>query len=925
MESVPGLVDTAVKLFNLLHESYQQFKELPESVEFVQRELRAIEETIIKRSRNADQDGIRSWIDNLKEIRQRIEDSVDFYNYKVICEDDDPGFWSEFYHSAQTTLRGTKSQLISDIKAIRKLVIEAKERVASYHQVQQTGQTVNSGTYQHSDEAYPCGLEATKSELVHMLQEGGGRSAAKLRVIAISGLGGSGKTILAKAAYHQVKEKFNRKAWAEVSEDLDKDKLLGDILDRMEAPPRPSGKDRGLHLKEFLQDKRYLIGIDDLQAGILWNSVLYAFPDNNMGSRIIVTTTNDRIARSCRRNCRVYRMQPLDTVSARNLLQSKVFADRCPTNLDQGLAMILEICEYHPLAIVNMADHMKSEKGWDPDMCVETCNNIGSLLVNDGNSEAFVGMNQVLNRAYNALNYHTVTCLLSLSTYPKNHDIRRKSLIRRWSAERLITCRDTQPEEVVLDECFTALVDHGFIVPKKVSIGGQVKTFRVHQMVLQFIKAKAKSDNFVTWIDIPERKKVQPTNIRRLYLNNSSTKPPRIGKKVDLSRVRSLTFCGQASKALMNFKDYKLLRVLDLEKAENLEDDNLETVCRSPMLEYLSIRGNKGVSRLPRNILKLRHLVTLDIRDTKVDMVPIEVIQLPELANLFGAFQITCKNYDSSKLKTFFSNKISNMQTLSGFFIDECPGLVRLLPLMPKLCKVRILCRRTAPNRAVLELLISLKACFERKSSQPNLPLRSLSIDFRGVCDLDFLDELEVPSPCYLRSLKICGKLTRLPKFILSDTLRELCLSGTNLGVRVLSELQYLENLQFLKLTGDHIESGAEELTWCSGWLVNLKRLCFAVPKLPKIVIEYKAMEGLESLQLLCTELGGFSGIEHLLRLEEVILASNVVGAEDLSQQISILPLSPKLLRAPADADGCRSGRMLVRSGRLMKREVRED
>lgn len=539
------------------------------------------------------------------------------------------------------------------------------------------------------------------------------------------------------------------------------------------------------------------------------------------------------------------------------------------------------------------------------------------LLVNG--TGAFVGMSEVLNRTYSSVNYNTMTCLLSLSTYPKNHVIKRKSLIRRWLAEKLITCEDQQrSDDDILKDCFTDLVEHNFIIPVKIGINGEVKTFRVHQMVLQFIKAKANSDKFITWIHIREGETMEQANdIIRLYIHNSSPKHPSIGNKIDLSHVRALTFTGLASKTLMNFKDFKLLRVLDLECCENLENANLDTICRSSMLKYLSIRGNEGVSKLPPSIVKLQYLQTLDIRETKVDTLATEVIhQLPKLADLFGEFHITSMNSELSNLETLFTNNISNLHTLAGFYIDESPAMVKLLPLMLKLMKVKILCRRqTALRSEVIDLLLSLKRC---------LSLGSLCIDFGDVCNLDFLHKLDV-SPGFLRSLKLRGKFSEksigLPKFILlSNNLKELHLLGTNLGCSVLSELEGLETLQFLKLTEDSCIDEAGEIIWKSRCFESLKRLCFDVPVLPKIVIREKAMEGLKSLQLFCQVLGGFSGITHLLHLEELVLPSHVTGleADDLSLQVSRHPMRPKFDRPLGDAGRSRgSKRMLTRNNGL--------
>jgi hypothetical protein len=105
--------------------------------------------------------------------------------------------------------------------------------------------------------------------------------------------------------------------------------------------------------------------------------------------------------------------------------------------------------------------------------------------------------------------------------------------------------------------------------------------------------------------------------------------------------------------------------------------------------------------------------------------------------------------------------------------------------------------------------------------------------------------------------------------------------------------------LECLKLTEDDPFRFKEEEFIChSGWFVHLKYLCLDFPEVPKIVIEKKGMQGLETLQLFCTELAGFSGMEHLVRLEEVILHPDITrgGENDLLKQVSSHPMRPKII-----------------------------
>uniref|UniRef100_A0A0D3EWE3 NB-ARC domain-containing protein n=1 Tax=Oryza barthii TaxID=65489 RepID=A0A0D3EWE3_9ORYZ len=890
MEGVSGLVDTGVALFNQLYSSYLKLtKEFADSIEFIQKELRFIKGAINNYSVTADQDNIISiWIADLRDIKERIDDWVDHYYWKVASEQEPSLFLRDLKTSP------ARKKLVDEIDHIKTLVTEAKGRVDRYltlHSTLQDGQTsgvLTKKPHRHAPEADPNGLEGPKAELLEMLAKGDGKTKQQLRVIAISGMGGSGKTVLAKALYEQVKEQFECKAWVSASNDIDK--LLGDIIDELKVPSSSTTKD----LSEQTTD--------------WWRDIEYACPDDNVSSRIIVTTTYEKIARTCQSNCRVYRMQPLDKCHALNLLTRKAFGgDACPSNISSGLDKILEMCEYLPLALVNMATYIKSAEEWNIDKCEEACKNFHSLLVR-----------RIIRRTESCTypklqesksSYHD---LLVVSTYPKDHVIKRKSLIRRWLAERLIVVTDGQAEEVA-NECFADLIDHNIILPIDVGISGQVKTFRVHRMMLEFIKHRAQSEKFVTWIYVHNdvRGIEYGQRINRLYLHNNSSKPPKQGKKDGLSYVRSLTFSGRASKVLMDFRNYTYLRVLELENCSNLQDIDLETICKSELLRYISIRNNEGVTKLPPKIVNLKRLETLDTRGTKVRILPMQVLELPQLINLLGQFQITGKNNDFNNGQKFFSKNTCRLQTLAGFFIDESPGFVKILPLMPTLSKVKISCRSSAPSSTDTDdLLVFLKDYFKKGTSELKVPLLSLSIDFVTFGSLDFLHKLEAPMSSISMSSTFPQATRQLDQ------------------IPIVHSLKRLQYLQYLKLIEDAFELPAEGFIWQGEDFVNLKRLCFVVPELPNIVVEQKAMPRLESLQLFC-RLGAISGIEHLLRLEEVIVTSNFCGDQPvkyLKGQVEAHPTRPKFVVKKSQSPSPPSSRhVLTRSTRIQRTNERSD
>ncbi|VAI02979.1 unnamed protein product [Triticum turgidum subsp. durum] len=341
-------------------------------------------------------------------------------------------------------------------------------------------------------------------------------------------------------------------------------------------------------------------------------------------------------------------------------------------------------------------------------------------------------------------------------------------------------------------------MDRNIIEPINLSNNDNVKTCQTYGMMREFILHMSISQNFVTLFC---NDKIEPKYVRRLSLHDSSATDADSFNNVDLSLVRSLAIFGKASQTVLDLSKYHLLRVLDLEKCEELKDDHVKDICNLLLLKYLSLGG--GVTTIPRDIVKLKHLVSLDVRRTKVQILHVEVFQLPSLIHLFGKFKLTDIVKPKSEVHEFLSKGKSNLETLAGFVTDRSGGFLHLMGYMNKLSKVKILCESPAGCADQTDLKEAIQQFIEDEK-QANVGSRSLSLHF-GKCCEGLLNSLK--GPCYLSSLKLHGDLVALPQFVVSlRGLRELCLSSTRLTAGVLEALSNLSYLQYLKLVAHDLE-----------------------------------------------------------------------------------------------------------------------
>lgn len=412
-------------------------------------------------------------------------------------------------------------------------------------------------------------------------------------------------------------------------------------------------------------------------------------------------------------------------------------------------------------------------------------------------------MNKVLNQWYDRLpdNDHK-TCLLFLSIFPRDYPIKRKSIIRRWVAEGLAWGEAMLSAEQVASNRFDELIDRSIIKPVKIGNNSKVKRCRVPTVMLEFIVHKSVSNDMATIFhdDQPLHRKKVYRPVRRLSIHSCTPDTGRVAAEIGLklNRARSLTICNCYHRPF-DFHTCRLLRVLDLEGCGWVSNNILRDICRSMvLLKYLSLR-NTEVGKIPNAIGNLHDLETLDIRETQVTLLPVEVLMLPRLAHLFGQFELPQQLKNKKKIRSmqrFFSEQ-SRLQTLSGLVMVGNNGFGSFEPIVLHLRLLRILkiwCKYGSSKDSVSLLVSSFPQRF-----MVNNALESLSIDFGGsnMGDYfaDYFNNTQSSDPCMLRSIKLRGKLRdKLPDFITSaaNNLSELQLSSTGLPLEELSSLQSL-------------------------------------------------------------------------------------------------------------------------------------
>ncbi|XP_073354667.1 disease resistance protein PIK6-NP-like [Aegilops tauschii subsp. strangulata] len=466
-------------------------------------------------------------------------------------------------------------------------------------------------------------------------------------------------------------------------------------------------------------------------------------------------------------------------------------------------------------------------------------------------------MRQIVTLSYSHLPHHLKTCMMYLSIFPEDYEIKKGRLLSRWIAEGLVAERRGLTLLEVAESYFDELVSRNMIVPANISYDGRVKSCRVHDMMLEVMVSRSMEANFVSLVGGEQHEGESLGKIRRLSIQSSG------GPKDERSmkHVRSLsTFHPQGHKALLErLGEFTLLRVLDLEDCKALQNKHMKHVCRMFLLRFLNLNGT-DISKMPKKIGKLVHLQTLNLWNTLLHGLPQSVTELEKLESLYFHNR---ESYFDCRLPCGLG-RMKALRVLDKMVLhDDGADAAREIGELTQLRKLNI---SIDCSQEVLQVLIT---ALNRTYS-----LRQLSILDRGNGKImNILGEMTSP-PLLLRSMEICGGIDGMPEWFGSLMhLGKLDISYTMLSsdeiLGILCELPNLLRLTlgFRSCTNDALVISAEYR------FPVLKQLnVHSVQK--EIIFEQGSMAMLEKLEVgFGSEEKSLSGIEHLPSLKVVVLA----------------------------------------------------
>ncbi|KAK4414165.1 putative late blight resistance proteinR1A-10 [Sesamum alatum] len=595
--------------------------------------------------------------------------------------------------------------------------------------------------------------------------------SSNLQIVSIVGMGGMGKTTLARnlfddslVAYH-----FHRRGWATVSQDYHLREVLHALLDSLDSWTEKiedlndkMDEELAEYVYKNLKGRTYLIVMDDIWSTKVWNDLTRFFPDDNNGSRVMITTRLLDVAVYASSGP-IHHMRFLDEEWSWNLLRNKVFEQQsCPPELERIGRVIANSCGGLPLAIVVVAGIL-AKVGWTQCHWEKIAENISIAVTT--NDEHF---SKILTLSYEHLPSHLKACFLYIGGFPEDYNIPVTKLTQLWVAEGFLKPNGPKSLEELAEEYLEDLVKRNLVLNITRRSNGQIRFCKLHDLLRDLCIRKAQEEEFLHVIN-PCARGIQ--NQRRLSIH-SQISSKFMDKWACDSPIHSILYFPWYIASLSFLRGYRLLRILDVLRVPLTSFP--PEITQLLHLRFLALTYSKLRKSLllPPSISRLQNLQTLIILaeayvipGARPLVLPFQLWEMPQLRHLILVDSILRMPLSSRTS----GQVLENLQTLSR--LGNIKFTSNTIEMIPYLKKLKVFYSAASQGRWAKYRLNNLVS----------------------LCQLETLSVMFMPTSTY--------EGDPFPaSFALPPMLKKLTLSSCELPWQDMAVIRSLPNLEVLKL-----------------------------------------------------------------------------------------------------------------------------
>nr|CAB3462191.1 unnamed protein product [Digitaria exilis] len=395
---------------------------------------------------------VKAWMKALKAAAYQADDILDDFQYEALRRESNQSMASKvlgnftsknrlvFRHKASRELKNVLEKIEELMSEMKEYELEPRAEVP---------QVLHRQTHSELDKSSQIfGRDDDMEVVVKLLLDQ--KDQDIVQVLPIIGMGGLGKTTLAKMVYNdsRVQKHFELKLWYCVSENFEANVVVRSVIE-LATNGRCDLPDNIELLKGRLQEvigrKRFLLILDDVwnEDHRKWEEDLRSLLCSSIGasgSMIVVTSRLQQVA-SIMGTLPPYDLQILSEDASWNLFSMKAFSNQGAPEQTELLSIgkrIVSKCKGLPLALSTMGGLMSSK------LKVQEWKDIAECNISD-TSRGKDDVVAILKLSYKHLSSEMKQCFAFCAMFPKDYEMEKDKLIQLWMANGFIL------EERVMD------------------------------------------------------------------------------------------------------------------------------------------------------------------------------------------------------------------------------------------------------------------------------------------------------------------------------------------------------------------------------------------------------------------------------------------------------------------------------------------